>query len=50
MKNLTATVHLPEKDDISISELFSSSKFVGWYVRHLLVKELSSHAKVGCIL
>ena len=45
MKNLTATVHLPEKDDVSISKLFSSSKFVGWYVRHLLGKELASYLK-----
>ena len=50
MKNLTATVHLPEKDDISISELFSSSKFVGWYVRHLLSKGLSSWLKTDKVV
>ena len=49
VENLTATIHLPEKDDISISELFSSSKFVGWYVRHLLGKELASYLKTDWI-
>ena len=49
MKKLTTTVHLPEKDDISISKLFSSSKFVGWYVRHLMGKELASYLKTDWI-
>ena len=35
VKHLTTSIHLPEKNDISIAELFGCSKCISWNIRHL---------------